>query len=61
MFLYTFVLFFLLTPGILVSLPPKASSVVVALTHALVFTLLMSLTYYATKKGKSQDGMMYDM
>jgi hypothetical protein len=51
----------LLTPGILVSLPPKASSVVVALTHALVFTLLMSLTYYATKKGKSQDGMMYDM
>ena len=35
------ILFFLLTPGILVSLPPGGSKYTVALVHALVFGLIM--------------------
>lgn len=44
MFIYTFLLFFVLTPGVLVCLPPKGSKTVVALTHALVFTIVWCLT-----------------
>jgi len=44
MCVYVFVLFFILTPGILVSLPPKGSKMVVAATHALVFSLLFCVT-----------------
>ena len=43
--LYAVVLFFLLTPGILVSLPPGGSRTTVALTHAVVFGIVWSLTY----------------
>lgn len=39
------VLFFVLTPGILVTLPPKGSKVVVALTHAVVFAIVYCLTH----------------
>jgi len=45
MFVYVFVLFFILTPGILVSLPPKGSKMVVAAVHALVFSLIMWATH----------------
>jgi len=45
MFLYAFLLFFVLTPGILLSLPPKSGKMTVALTHALVFALVWSLTH----------------
>ena len=38
------VLFFALTPGILVTLPPKGSKVIVALTHAIVFAVIYSIT-----------------
>lgn len=44
MTIYAFILFFLLTPGILLSLPPGGSKIVTALTHALVFAIIMSLT-----------------
>jgi uncharacterized membrane protein len=44
MFVYSFLLFFVLTPGILLSLPPKGSKIVVALTHAFVFALVLYLT-----------------
>lgn len=44
MALYAFVLFFLLTPGILLSLPPRGSKIVVALTHALVFAVVWHFT-----------------
>ena len=47
MFLYTALLFFVLTPGIVLSLPPKGSKVVVALTHAVVFALVYCLTHKA--------------
>ncbi len=44
MFVYAFLLFFVLTPGILLSLPPKGSKMVVALTHAFVFALVWHFT-----------------
>jgi hypothetical protein len=44
MFVYAFLLFFVLTPGILLSLPPKGSKIVVALTHAFVFALVWHFT-----------------
>lgn len=43
LFLVTFVLFFLLTPGVLITLPPKGSKLVVGLVHALVYALVWSL------------------
>ena len=42
LFLITFVLFFLLTPGVLVNLPPKAGKLVTSLVHALLFAVLWS-------------------
>ena len=42
---YLIVLFFALTPGVLLSLPPKSSKYVVALTHAVVFGLVYTLTH----------------
>jgi hypothetical protein len=40
MTLFTALLFVALTPGILVTLPPKGSQIVVALTHGVLFALL---------------------
>jgi len=45
MTLYLAVLFLLLCPGVLVSLPPKGSRLTVALTHAAVFALVYHLTH----------------
>ena len=45
MFVYVAVLFFVLTPGVLLSLPPKSSKMVVAATHAVVFALVFHLTH----------------
>ena len=45
MFLFMAVLAFLLSPGILVSLPPGASRKVTALTHAVVLALVYCLTH----------------
>lgn len=44
MFLYIFLLFVLLTPGILLSLPPKGSKWTVAIVHGLVFAFVLCLT-----------------
>lgn len=38
--LTTALLFFVLTPGVLVSLPPGGGKLVVAATHAVVFALV---------------------
>ena len=43
LFLATFVLFFVLTPGVVLSLPPKGSKLVTALVHALLFAVLLTL------------------
>ena len=57
MFFYTAVLFYVLTPGILLSLPPRSSKMLVAATHALVFALVYKFTYrMAYKLSMSLDG-----
>jgi len=45
MFIYAFLLFFVLTPGVLLTLPPKGSKMVVAGVHALVFAIVWTLTH----------------
>ena len=45
-----FVLFYLLTPGILLRLPPNSSKHVVAITHAVVFTIVFNIIYYVAYK-----------
>ena len=61
MFIYSFVLFFVLTPGILLSLPPRGSKMMVAATHALVFALVMCFTYKMVCKFSSKmEGMMME-
>ena len=42
---YAAVLFFVLTPGVLLSLPPGGSRTTVALTHAVVFGVVWALTH----------------
>lgn len=44
MSLYVALLFFVLTPGVLLRLPPGQSSLVVAMTHAAVFALVFHFT-----------------
>lgn len=44
-FFYIFLLFVLLTPGILLTLPPKGSKWTVALVHGFVFALIWAFTY----------------
>ena len=44
MFLYMAILAFILSPGILVSLPPGASRTVTAMTHAVVLSIAWMLT-----------------
>ena len=43
--LYMVFLFVVLSPGILLTLPPKGSKLVVATVHGLVFALVYCLTY----------------
>ena len=45
MLLFIFILFFILTPGVILRLPPNGSTVTVALVHALVFTLVLHFTH----------------
>jgi hypothetical protein len=45
MFIFTALLFFILSPGVLVSLPPKGSKLVVAGVHAVVFALVFTFTH----------------
>ena len=45
-----FVLFYVLTPGVVLTLPPHASKEVVAATHALVFTALLNVIHYLLYK-----------
>ena len=47
MSLFVAALFFALTPGVLVSLPPRSSKMVVAATHAVVFAAVYHFTHKA--------------
>jgi hypothetical protein len=42
-------LFFVLTPGVLFSLPPKGGKFMVAATHAVVFALVFHFTHTAIR------------
>ena len=55
--LYAAVLFFVLTPGILLSLPPGGSRTTVALTHAVVFGVVWALTHTAVKRMTGNAGI----
>ncbi len=57
-YLYVF-LFFLLTPGILVTLPPGGSKVTVAFVHALVFGLISWFIQTRMKSGYYEDAKKY--
>lgn len=57
MFFYVVVLFYLLTPGILVTIPARSSKMVVAATHAFVFALVYKFTHrMAAKLSMSFEG-----
>ncbi len=43
--LYLVALFFVLTPGVLVSLPPGGKKMTVALAHAVLFAVVYQLTH----------------
>ena len=45
MFVFVALLFFVLSPGVLLSLPPKGSKITVAIVHALVFALVFTFTH----------------
>jgi len=45
MSIYAAILFFLLTPGVLVSLPPKQGKLTVAAFHAVIFALIWHFTH----------------
>jgi hypothetical protein len=61
---FNFVLFFVLTPGVLLTLPKGGSHQTVALTHALVFAVVHHFLCRALKKFyvesiKRKCGCMY--
>ena len=47
---FTALLFVVLTPGILVTLPPKGSKFIVAISHGIIFALLYHVTRKAVKR-----------
>jgi len=57
--LFVAVLFFLLTPSILVSLPAKGNKYVVAAVHAVIFTLIFYFTYNYVARSNILEGMYY--
>ena len=56
MTLFTAILFFFLTPGVLLSLPPGGSKLVVAATHAIVFAVVFGLTYKCMMNALYMEG-----
>ena len=55
--LYVVLLFVILTPGILLRLPPKGSPLVVAIVHGAVFALVLSLTHKAVHRLSIRAGL----
>ena len=49
MTVFTALLFVVLTPGILVTLPPKGKPLVVAITHGLLFAVIYAVSHKAVK------------
>ena len=55
------VLFFLLTPGVLVRLPPKCTLLTCAAFHAVVFTIAFYLGCKLIKSLRTREGMEDDV
>jgi len=53
MAIFAALLFFVLTPGVLVTIPAGGSRTTVALVHAVVFALVWSLTHKMVHKALS--------
>ena len=53
---YVALLFFVLTPGILITLPPKGSKFVVGAVHALIFAFIFHLTHKLVWSVTSGEG-----
>jgi len=56
MIAYVVILFILLTPNILVRLPPNGDKMTVTLVHALIFGVVFSMTHNAAMKLASGGG-----
>lgn len=52
MAIYAGLLFFVLTPGIVLTLPPKSKKMVVAGVHAVIFGIVFGLTHKFVHKLK---------
>ena len=52
---YIAILFFVLTPGVLLSLPPKSSKLVVAATHAVVFAVIYNIFHCCCARKKRRN------
>jgi hypothetical protein len=57
--IYCAILFFVLTPKILVSLPPKSSKMVVAATHAVIFAIIFHFTYKIVYTNTMNLGLLF--
>ena len=40
--IYAFILFFILTPGIFITIPPKGSRIIIALIHSILFACIFT-------------------
>lgn len=50
MIAYMFILFVVLTPGVLVNLPPGGSKYVILATHAVIFAAVWHFTHKAVRR-----------
>jgi hypothetical protein len=56
-FVFSVLLFFVLSPGVLLRLPPNGSKYVVAFVHALVFAVVFSLSLKYYKEFLLKEGL----
>jgi len=61
MTLFVAALFYVLTPGILVTLPSKGSKAMVALTHALIFAVVFGLVHKSVWHFLYPEGFVGEM
>lgn len=52
-------LFVVLTPGVLVSLPPKSSKIITAITHGFIFAVILALIYKFLWKETSKKSVTF--
>jgi len=55
--LYSAILFFILTPSILLRLPPNGNKFIVAAVHALVFGIILYFTQHTVWKWSTTLGL----